>query len=116
MKYRAKPFADVAVDRFAKGVGAALLIVAINFAGFSWSQLSYLSITVAVLWIAMALRARREYLRSFRQSLETRVMPPRTDARPHSTPVTAAILKVKTKTDKSIGMLPTYGMRSARNI
>jgi len=74
MKYRAKPFADVAVDRFAKGVGAALLIVAINFAGFSWSQLSYLSITVAVLWIAMALRARREYLRSFRQSLETRVM------------------------------------------
>ncbi len=41
MKYRAKPFADVAVDRFAKGVGAALLIVAIKFAGFSWWQLSY---------------------------------------------------------------------------
>ena len=74
MKYRAKPFADVAVDRFAKGLGAALLIVAINFAGFSWPQLSYLSITVAVLWIAMALRARREYLRSFRRSLESRVM------------------------------------------
>lgn len=74
MKYRAKPFADVAVDRFAKGLGAALLIVAINFAGFSWSQLSYLSITVAVLWIIMALRARREYLSSFRRSLESRVM------------------------------------------
>ncbi|MFL6280118.1 MAG: Npt1/Npt2 family nucleotide transporter [Vicinamibacterales bacterium] len=74
MKYRAKPFADVAVDRFAKGVGAAMLIVAIKFAGFSWSQLSYLSIVVAALWIAMALRARREYLQSFRRSLESRVM------------------------------------------
>src|SRR4029079_6802262 len=29
---------------------------------------------VAVLWIAMALRARREYLHSFRQSLESRAM------------------------------------------
>jgi len=74
MKYRAKPFADVAVDRFAKGLGAALLIVAIKVAGLSWAQLSYLSITVAVLWIVMALRARREYLQSFRQSLESRVM------------------------------------------
>jgi AAA family ATP:ADP antiporter len=74
MKYRAKPFADVAVDRFAKGLGAALLIVAIKFMGFSWSQLSYISIIVAALWIAMALRARREYMKSFRRSLETRVM------------------------------------------
>jgi len=74
MKYRAKPFADVAVDRFAKGLGAALLIVAIKVAGVTWPQLSYLSITVAVLWIVMALRARREYLQSFRQSLESRVM------------------------------------------
>jgi AAA family ATP:ADP antiporter len=74
MKYRAKPFADVAVDRFAKGLGAALLIVAIKFAGMTWWQLSYVSITVAALWIVMALGARREYLQSFRRSLESRVM------------------------------------------
>jgi len=74
MKYRAKPFADVAVDRFAKGAGAALLIVAIQVFGFTWWQLSWISVVVAALWIAMALRARREYLRSFRKSLETRVM------------------------------------------
>ena len=31
LKYKAKPFADVAVDRFAKGVGAAVaLIIAIK--------------------------------------------------------------------------------------
>jgi ATP:ADP antiporter, AAA family len=74
MKYRAKPFADVAVDRFAKGLGAAILIVAINAAGFTWWQLSWISLVVATLWIFMALRARREYMRSFRHSLETREM------------------------------------------
>src|SRR5262245_35156882 len=74
MKYRAKPFADVAVDRFAKGLGAAILIVAINFAGFSWSQLSWISVVVAALWIFMALSARREYLKSFRRGLETQAM------------------------------------------
>jgi len=74
MKYRAKPFADVAVDRFAKGAGAALLIIAIKGFGFTWWQLSWISLVVAALWMLMAMRARREYLRSFRRSLETQVM------------------------------------------
>src|SRR4029079_5592151 len=75
MKYRAKPFADVAVDRFAKGVGAAVaLIIAIKVFGMTWWQLSYLSLTVTALWVIMAIRARREYLQSFRRSLESRDM------------------------------------------
>jgi ATP:ADP antiporter, AAA family len=75
MKYRAKPFADVAVDRFAKGVGAAVaLIIAIKVFGLTWWQLSYLSLGVTALWVMMAIRARREYLHSFRQSLESRDM------------------------------------------
>ena len=73
LKYRAKPFADVAVDRFAKGVGAAVaLIIAIKIFNATWWQLSYLSLGVAILWVFMALRARNEYLRTFRQSLVTR--------------------------------------------
>ena len=75
MKYRAKPFADVAVDRFAKGVGAAVaLIIAIKVFGLTWWQLSYVSLAVTALWIVMAIRARSEYLRSFRRSLESRDM------------------------------------------
>ncbi len=75
MKYKAKPFADVAVDRFAKGVGAAVaLIIAIKVFHFTWWQLSYLSLGVTIVWIIMALSAKREYLRSFRNSLETRGM------------------------------------------
>ena len=75
MKYRAKPFADVAVDRFAKGAGSAVaLIIAIKVFGLTWWQLSYLSLGVSALWVAMAIRARREYLQSFRRSLESRGM------------------------------------------
>jgi hypothetical protein len=65
----------VAVDRFAKGVGAAVaLIIAIKVFGLTWWQLSYLSLTVTALWVIMAIRARREYLQSFRRSLESRDM------------------------------------------
>src|SRR5262249_5469458 len=52
LKYRAKPFVDVAVDRFAKGVGAALaLLIAIKVFHLTWPQLSYLSLVVAAAWV-----------------------------------------------------------------
>ena len=71
VKYRAKPFVDVAVDRFAKGVGAAVaLLIAIKLFHLSWPELSYLSLSVALCWILLALRARRQYLASFRQVLD----------------------------------------------
>ncbi|HKY36601.1 MAG TPA: Npt1/Npt2 family nucleotide transporter [Polyangiaceae bacterium] len=70
LKYRAKPFIDVAVDRFAKGVGAALvLLIAIKVFHLTWSQLSYVSLLVGGLWIALAFRARKQYLVSFREVL-----------------------------------------------
>lgn len=72
IKYRAKPFVDVTVDRFAKGIGALLLLVLIKDWGLhlSWQQLSYASLAVTALWILAALRARSEYLKAFRRSIE----------------------------------------------
>jgi ATP/ADP translocase/HEAT repeat protein/CRP-like cAMP-binding protein len=74
VKYQAKPFVDVTVDRFAKGISAALLLVLIKPWGFEldWQRLSYASLAVTALWIVMALRAKREYLASFRRSIERR--------------------------------------------
>ena len=71
LKHRAKPFIDVTVDRFAKGLGAVLTLVLIQPWGFglAWRQLSWVSLTVTVLWVAGAVRARRQYLASFRQSI-----------------------------------------------
>jgi AAA family ATP:ADP antiporter len=80
LKYRAKPFIDVTMDRFAKGMGALLILVLIKDwgAGWDWQQLSYASVTMVGLWVITAIAARREYLRSFRRSIEEQVVEPST--------------------------------------
>jgi HEAT repeat protein len=72
LKYKAKPFVDVTVDRFAKGLAALLALVLIKpwGLGFNWQQISWASLVVMGLWVATALRARREYLAAFRRSIE----------------------------------------------
>ena len=37
-----------------------------------WQQLTFVTLTLVVVWFFMAIRAKREYLSSFRRSLETR--------------------------------------------
>ncbi len=71
VKYRAKPFIDVTVDRLSKGLGALLILVLIKDwgLGLTWQQLSYASLGIMALWVFFALRARREYLAAFRRSL-----------------------------------------------
>jgi ATP:ADP antiporter, AAA family len=78
LKYRAKPFVDVTMDRFAKALGALLILPLIKPWGLrlDWRRLSYASLAVTALWIVMAMRARREYLKTFRRSIETRAMVP----------------------------------------
>jgi len=78
LKYRAKPFIDVTVDRVSKGLGALLILVLIkNWGlGLSWQQLSYASITMVGLWVLTAIQARKEYTRTFRRNLEQQTVTP----------------------------------------
>ena len=71
IKYRAKPFVDVTMDRFAKALGALLVLVLIKPWGFalSWQQLSYASLGLMGIWILLAYRVKREYLTAFRRSI-----------------------------------------------
>lgn len=80
LKQQAKPFIDVTVDRFAKGVGALLVLVLIKDWGFglSWQQLSWASLTMIVLWVFAAIRAKREYQSVFRRTLERQDVAPET--------------------------------------
>ena len=78
IKYEAKPFVDVTLDRFAKGLTAVLLLVLISSWGFGlgWQKLSYVSLALTGIWIIVAVRAKHGYRRAFRQSIETRQMKP----------------------------------------
>jgi ATP/ADP translocase/CRP-like cAMP-binding protein/HEAT repeat protein len=78
IKYRAKPFIDVTVDRVAKGLGALLLLVLVQSWGLNWGwrQLSYASVTMMAVWAAFALTARREYLKAFRRSIDQQDVQP----------------------------------------
>lgn len=78
LKYRAKPFIDVTMDRLAKGVGAVLILASIKDWGFGldWQQLSYVSLVMVGLWVLTSIAARREYMRSFRRSIEQQDVEP----------------------------------------
>ncbi len=71
LKLKAKAFVDVTADRFiGKGIGGAILLVVIKVFGFSWYQISYLSLAYCILWIFMARRVRSEYMAVFRRSIQ----------------------------------------------
>ena len=78
LKQQAKPFIDVTVDRFAKGIGALLVLVLIKPWGLhlTWQQLSWASLLMTGLWMAAAVRARREYRAVFRRTLERQEVQP----------------------------------------
>jgi ATP/ADP translocase/HEAT repeat protein/CRP-like cAMP-binding protein len=78
LRQEVKPFVDVTVDRMAKAAGALLTLVLIQPWGFSlaWNQLSVVSLALAGIWFVMAVRAKREYLASFRRSIEQRIVQP----------------------------------------
>jgi AAA family ATP:ADP antiporter len=77
LKYRAKPFVDVTVDRVAKALGAVLILLLIKPWGLNldWQSLSLASLTVSALWVSVAMMARTEYFKTFRRSIETRALP-----------------------------------------
>jgi CRP-like cAMP-binding protein/HEAT repeat protein len=78
LKYQAKPFVDVTVDRIAKSVVNILILVLIRPWGFglSWPFLSVASLFLLVGWIYMSIQARNGYLAAFRRSIEQRDVQP----------------------------------------
>ncbi|NIP61023.1 MAG: hypothetical protein GWM92_17275, partial [Gemmatimonadetes bacterium] len=67
VKYKAKPLVDLAIYRGGTGVGGILLLLAVNVAGLGIREVSVLVFVALGLWIAAALRMRREFGRSLRR-------------------------------------------------
>ena len=78
LKYQAKPFVDVTVDRIAKSAVNILILVLIQpwGLGLGWPSLSVASLILLVGWIYMSIQARNGYLAAFRRSIEQRDVHP----------------------------------------
>jgi ATP/ADP translocase/HEAT repeat protein/CRP-like cAMP-binding protein len=119
LKLRAKAFIDVTMDRIAKAAGNLLALVLIKpwGLGLDWVRLSYASLTIMALWVGVAIIARREYLRSFRRSLDARDIEPEAVRITVADPATIATLVGElASTDESavlyaIAMLETLDRR-----
>ncbi len=78
LKYRAKPFIDVTVDRFAKAVGASVMLVLIKPWGFglTWRHLGVMGLALTGAWLVGAVYARRGYLSAFRKTIVDQAVAP----------------------------------------
>jgi ATP:ADP antiporter, AAA family len=77
LKLKAKGFVDVVADRFiGKGVGSVVLLLVIKLLGFTWWQLSFLSLVYCGLWLVLTRQAKKEYMAVFRRSIETMEITP----------------------------------------
>lgn len=74
IKDRVKAYMDVVGDRFARGIGGALLYVTVNLLNWSVQTISLISGGLIGIWIVLGLLIRREYSRSFKAALENRIL------------------------------------------
>jgi ATP/ADP translocase/HEAT repeat protein len=74
VKDRAKALMDVVGDRFARGIGGALLFLVQHVLKWPVQRWGLLSGGIIAIWIVLAVLIRREYSRSFRSALELRTL------------------------------------------
>jgi ATP/ADP translocase len=81
IRYKVKPFIDMVVFRFGKGIAAVLGIVLLDVAGMPVRFLTYLTVPCVVVWIVVAAKLRREYTMTLRTTLQAKAASRRIAAR-----------------------------------
>lgn len=69
IKYKSKVFIDMFVSKFAKGIGAIFLLVAITVFHFSYVQISYLTIIFIAVWVGCNILITKEYVNIVKNNL-----------------------------------------------
>jgi len=70
IKYKAKVFIDMFVNKFAKGLGALLLLLFFSVLHFTLKQISFITIVVILFWILFNLMITREYVNIVKKNLK----------------------------------------------
>jgi AAA family ATP:ADP antiporter len=74
IKYKTKSVIDVFIKNLAKGLGGVLLIAITAGLGFSIQHISLIIIGLLAVWTILVIRAKREYVNSFRQAIDKRTI------------------------------------------
>ncbi len=69
IKYKSKVFIDMFVSKFAKGIGAAFLLIALTIFHFTYTQISYLTLVFIAAWVGCNLLSTREYVNIVKRNL-----------------------------------------------
>jgi len=70
VKYKAKIFIDMFVNKFASAFGACLILIFFTALKFSLKQMSFITIPVTGIWILFALALNREYVGIVKRNLK----------------------------------------------
>lgn len=72
IKYKAKVFIDMFVNKLAKGFAAVLLLLCVTLLGFDVKQISFVVIFFVILWIGLNWMVTKEYVGIVRKNLRIR--------------------------------------------
>lgn len=72
VRYKIKPFIDMVVFRFGKGLAAVIGILCLDLFRLEARVLSYLTIPLIVGWVILAFQLRHDYVRTIREILQAR--------------------------------------------
>lgn len=80
IRYKVKPFIDMVVFRFGKGIAAIAGLAVITWGGLSPRWLGLLTLPLLGVWVTVAFRVRREYTMTIRTVLQARASRRRSSA------------------------------------
>jgi HEAT repeat protein/MFS family permease len=70
LKYKAKIFIDMFVNKAASGIGSLLFLLFVSVLKFTPAQVSFVTISVIGIWLILILSVNREYVGIFKKSLK----------------------------------------------
>jgi AAA family ATP:ADP antiporter len=114
IKDRVKTFIDMFADRFARGVGGAILLLLVSVLDLPTRWLSLATGAVIALWVFAILRVKVEYLNSFRSTLEQRELELDLKTTAMHDPAVLALLEEKLRTGDERRTL--YALETLREV
>ncbi len=70
IKYKAKVFIDMFVNKFAKGIGALLILLFFSVLSFEIKYISFVAIAFILIWIILNLLITKEYVNIVKKNIE----------------------------------------------